>query len=207
MAAIEVTLYHKPTGQLGPQLTLAAMEELQIHLTDEIGFVNGHFKSQEKVVDEAGEVVDRIETLEEAQERVWTMVKRKRASLELNGIPTTFGVIDSDDRSMRRMDNILGAAILSKVASVPPEKLQRLSLFTKGAKPEFKVRIKKKDNTSVDLNADDFIQANLEMVSYMSALHDYADELYNRIYAPDVTLRKLKNIEEKINQSWVGSEA
>jgi hypothetical protein len=97
---IQVTLCNLATGAVGPIVSAETMDGIAPHLSEDIGFVEGTWSSQDYALDLAsGEIVARVKSDEEIRADLWAAVKRHRAKLEGGTCMTPKGRVQCDEAS------------------------------------------------------------------------------------------------------------
>lgn len=137
---------------------------------------NGGVPEPEVVV-----VLPRWSSIEAAQLDVWTTVKSKRDALEATTFPYLGHPIDSDPRSVQRINTAVQAAQAALSAGQP-----------------FQIGWTCHDDHVLDLDGVAMISMPVALAVYANTLHLTARAFKDRINAPAVTFADLEQIEAEV---------
>ena len=107
-----------------------------------------------------------VEVLKQKKNSKIQLITSIRNSKELDGFEYMGKVFDSDEKSIRRISIAAAAAQAAQLAG-----------------QGFTITWTCKDNTTVELSAQDFLQMLGAMASYGNSIHEYARQLKERVEA------------------------
>lgn len=123
-------------------------------------------------------LTDSAKLLEYAKLKQWEIIKEKRDSLESGGCPFMDSVLDSDVRSVTKLNVLVDA--------------------TKIAGEDFTIVWTMQDGTSKLLTYNDILSIPIALAQWSNTLHKKARVYYERIYAA-------KTIDEVLEVEWEGT--
>lgn len=156
--AVVNSYHHKDMNMISWQDTYVIPLSVQITCLSDVEFLltypNAPF---------AGGVIvdDETATLDSKKARKKSELKLKHNAVEWGGIPTAFGIIDSDPDSQRKISNAV---------------LTAMSL-----KDSFVIDWRVKDNSLIELNADEMIAIGIEVTQHISLCQKNKNLLDQRI--------------------------
>lgn len=182
---ITVTLLNLATGALGPIVSGETEAEIEPHLSQDIGFIEGSWDAQQFAFDLAtSEIVPRVKSLSEVQADLWDRVKRKRAMLEGGTCMTPKGMVQCDEASRGLINGAITALREAEELGLPVAG----RLWTMA------------DNTREIHSPTELRAMGLAVGAFIGAVRDAAGDLRELIFANGVTIEQVQVID--IDASW-----
>lgn len=157
---MELTLFHKETGEIAACVSAPGLEDICHYFTDnpDLDAVFGTYPGDQYQIDLATKrPTPRVPSPEESRAQVWTMVKKQRLKAERSGTATPFGMVQTDERSMMRLEMLASRLV--------------------NAGEEFTVAWTMADNGTVLLSRDDARSMLDAVFDHIDACHAHAQDL------------------------------